>query len=124
MVRDSYDVFISYSRADAKHAAEIDSFLRASGLTAFIDSRELAPGLPWVPALERAINAAKAMIVLLGARLGNTQQYERQFALVRQAHDPTFPVVPVMLPGATTDRPFDFCNPELQAQFARYVQQS
>ena len=110
MVRDSYDVFISYSRADAKHAAEIDSFLRANGLTSFIDSRELAPGLPWVPALERAMNSAKAVIVLLGARLGNTQQYERQFALVRQARDPTFPVVPVMLPGATTDRPFDFLH--------------
>ena len=110
MVRDSYDVFISYSRADAKHAAEIDSFLRANGLASFIDSRELAPGLPWVPALERAMNAAKAVIVLLGARLGNTQQYERQFALVRQARDPTFPVVPVMLPGSTTDRPFDFLH--------------
>ena len=110
MARDSYDVFISYSRADAKPAAHIDSFLRANGLSSFIDNRELEPGRLWVPGLERAMNSAKAVVVLLGARLGNTQQYERQFALVRQTRDPTFPVVPVLLPGTTSDRPFDFLH--------------
>ena len=110
MARDSYDVFISYSRADAKHAAHIDSFLRANGLSSFIDNRELEPGRLWVPGLERAMNSAKAVVVLLGARLGNTQQYERQFALVRQTRDPTFPVVPVLLPRTTSDRPFDFLH--------------
>ena len=82
MARDSYDVFVSYSRADWRHAAEIDSFLRAKGLSAFFDRRNLAPGLPWVPALEQAIGAAKAVIVLIGPRgLGNTQQYERRTRL-------------------------------------------
>ena len=40
--------------------------------------------------------------------LGNTQQYERELAFVRQTRDPTFPVVPVILPENTTDPPFDF----------------
>jgi hypothetical protein len=40
--------------------------------------RNLVAGLPWVRALEQAIGAAKAVIVLIGPRgLGNTQQYER-----------------------------------------------
>src|SRR5262249_890443 len=60
-------------------------------------------------ALEQAIGAAKAVIVLIGPRgLGDTQQYERQLAFVRQTHDPTFPIVPVILPETTTDPPFDF----------------
>src|SRR5262249_19616492 len=106
---ETYDVFISYSRADSRHAAEIDSILRANGLRSFFDRRNLAPGLPWVRALEQAIAAAKAAIVLIGPRgLGNTQQYERELALVRQTHDPAFPVVPVILPETSTDRPFDF----------------
>src|SRR5215831_2401061 len=106
---ETYDVFISYSRADSRHAAEIDSILRANGLRSFFDRRNLAPGLPWVRALEQAISAAKAAIVLIGPRgLGNTQQYERELALVRQTHDPAFPVVPVILPETSTDRPFDF----------------
>ena len=109
VANETYDVFVSYSRADWRHAAEIDSVLRAKGLKSFFDRRNLAPGLPWVRALEQAIGAAKAVIVLIGPRgLGNTQQYERELAFVRQTRDPAFPVVPVILPETTTDRPFDF----------------
>ena len=32
MADDTYDVFVSYSRADGRHAAEIDSVLRDTGL--------------------------------------------------------------------------------------------
>jgi hypothetical protein len=106
---DTYDVFVSYSRADGRHAAEIDSVLRDKGLKTFFDRRNLAAGLPWVRALELAIDAAKAVIVLIGPRgLGNTQQYERELAFVRQTRDPAFPVVPVILPETTSDPPFDF----------------
>jgi Novel STAND NTPase 1/TIR domain len=104
-----YDVFVSYSRADWRHAADIDSVLRDKGLKTFFDRRNLAPGLPWVRALEQAIGASKAAIVLIGPRgLGNTQQYERELAFVRQTHDPAFPIVPVILPETTSDPPFDF----------------
>src|SRR6516162_1637245 len=106
---DTYDVFVSYSRADGRHAADIDSVLRDKGLKTYFDRRNLEAGLPWVRALERAIGAAKALIVLIGPRgLGNTQQYERELAFVRQTRDPVFPVVPVILPETTTDPPFDF----------------
>jgi TPR repeat protein len=111
MASEIYDVFVSYSRADWQHAAEIDSVLRAKGLRSFFDRRNLAPGLPWVRALEQAIGAAKAVIVLIGPRgLGNTQQYERELAIVRQSRDPKFSVVPVILPETAADRPFDFLN--------------
>ena len=106
---EAYDVFVSYSRADWRHAADIDSTLRAKGLRPFFDRRNLAPGLPWVRALEQTIGSAKAAIVLIGPRgLGNTQQYERDLAFYRQTRDPKFPVVPVILPGTTTDLPFNF----------------
>jgi TPR repeat protein len=111
MATETYDVFVSYARADSRRAAEIDSVLRAHGLKSFFDRRNLAPGLPWIRALEEAIGSAKAAIVLIGPRgLGNTQQYERELAIVRQSHDPAFPVVPVILPETTSDRPFDFLN--------------
>ena len=92
MASETYDVFVSYSRADGRHAAEIDSALRANGLSSFFDRRNLAPGLPWVRALEQAIGAAKAVIVLIGPRgLGNTQQYERELAIVRQSQRSSIP---------------------------------
>ena len=34
MADDTYDVFVSYSRADERHAAEIDAVLRDKGLNA------------------------------------------------------------------------------------------
>jgi ABC-type multidrug transport system fused ATPase/permease subunit len=106
---DTYDVFVSYSRADGRHATEIDSALRNKGLKTFFDRSSLPGGQPWVRALEQAIGAAKAVIVLIGPRgLGNTQQYERELAFVRQTRDPGFPIVPVILPDTTTDPPFDF----------------
>jgi hypothetical protein len=109
VANENYDVFISYSRLDSRHATEIDSILRAKGLKSFFDRRNLSPGLPWARALEQAIGAAKAVIVLIGPLgLGNTQQYERELAFVRQSREPTFPVVPVILPGASTDLPFNF----------------
>jgi len=48
------------------------------GLKTFFDRRNLTEGLPWIRALEQAIGAARAVIVVIGARgLGNTQQYDR-----------------------------------------------
>ena len=43
MANTTYDVFVSYSRADARHAADIDSVLRSKGLRPFFDRRSLAP---------------------------------------------------------------------------------
>jgi len=122
---DTYDVFISYSRADGRHVREIDSVLRDRGLKPFFDRRNLAPGLPWVRALERAMGAAKAAIVLIGPRgLGNTQQYERELAFVRQTRDPAFPIVPVILPETTTDPPFDFLRVLTWIDFSRVTKVS
>ena len=102
MAADTYDVFVSYSRADASHAKDIDSVLRDKGLKTFFDRRNLAPGLPWVHALEQAIGASKAAIMLIGPHgLSNTQQYERELAFLRQTRDPAFPIVPVILPETT-----------------------
>jgi hypothetical protein len=78
VVSEADDVFVSYSRSDGRHAAEIYSIRRDKGMKTFFDRRNLAAGLPWVRALEQAIGAAKATIVLIGPRgLGNTQQYDR-----------------------------------------------
>jgi hypothetical protein len=52
---DTYDVFVSYSRADEGHAAEIDSVLRDKGLKIFFDRLNLAAGLPWVRALAAGV---------------------------------------------------------------------
>ena len=110
LANETYDVFVSYSRADWRRATDIDSALRTKGLKPFFDRRNLPPGLPWVRALEQAIGAAKAAILLIGPHgFGNSQQYERELAVFRQSRDPTFRVVPVPLPD-TRYPPFTFLH--------------
>ena len=68
------------------HVAEIDSVLH-KGLKTFFDRRNLAMGLPWVRALEQAIGATSAVIVLIGPR---QHPAIRDLAFVRQTRDPAF----------------------------------
>src|SRR5262249_17639532 len=96
----SFDVFLSYARSDGAAAAELNGWLRAQGFHTFFDRSELSPGLRWIPATEEAIGRSNAVAILVGRRgVGNTQQYERELALVRQTQDEEFPVIPVLLPG-------------------------
>jgi TIR domain len=122
---ETYDVFVSYSRADGRHAADIDSFLRAKGLKSFFDRRNLDAGLPWVRALEKAIGAAKAAIVLIGpSGFGNTQQYERELAIIRQTGEPDFRVIPVILPETVRELPFDFLQNLTRIDFSHVAKVS
>jgi energy-coupling factor transporter ATP-binding protein EcfA2 len=101
MSRDGrFDVFLSYARSDGVAAAELNSWLRAHGFRTFFDRSDLRPGFPWIRALEDAIRRSNAVAILIGRHgMGNTQQYERELALVRQTRDKRFPVIPVLLPG-------------------------
>src|SRR5262249_11711054 len=90
----------SYSRSDGDAAAELNRCLSARGFRTFFDRSDLRPGLRWVQALEDAIDRSEAVAILVGRHgLGNTQQYERELALVRQTRDDGFPVIPILLPG-------------------------
>jgi hypothetical protein len=100
-----YDVFVSYSRSDEAGAAELNAWLCSQGLSTFFDRSELRPGRTWVSDLEDAIGRSRAVAILVGEHgIGNTQQYERQLSLVRQAgeHERAFPVIPVLMPGCTS----------------------
>ena len=97
---DAYDVFVSYARSDDTAAAELNGWLCAQGFSTFFDRNALRPGLRWVLALEEAIGRSKAVAILVGKHgIGNTQQYERELALIRQTSDAAFPVIPVLMPG-------------------------
>jgi ABC-type multidrug transport system fused ATPase/permease subunit len=80
----------------------------------------LAPGLPWVRALEKAIDESNTAIVLIGpSGFGNTQQYERELAIIRQTREPAFRVIPVILPKTGSDLPFDFLQNLTWVDFSR-----
>ncbi|MFZ1425891.1 MAG: TIR domain-containing protein [Geminicoccaceae bacterium] len=103
-----YDVFLSYSRADAVAADQLRTRLAAAGLKTFLDRYSLPGGKPWQPELETALGDCRALVVLLGpAGIGGWQHREIQLGLIRQGTvEKTaipFPVIPVLLPSLQPD---------------------
>jgi len=95
-----FDVFLSYNRADQAVIERVAQALYARGFKVFLDRWYLAPGRSWPEALEDALAHCRAVAVLLGADgLGPWQQREQYKALDRQAKEPGFLVVPVVLPN-------------------------
>jgi hypothetical protein len=106
----TYDVFLSYNSADHRAVEKVARALTEQGLTVFLDRWYLVPGRPWPQALEGILEACGAVAVFLGPQgLGNWQQREKELALDRQAPDSTFPVIPVLLPGAADPSPGFLC---------------
>lgn len=96
-----HDIFFSYNWRDRTAVEAIARTLRERGLTVFLDRWYLVPGKPWPETLETAQNNCQAVLVFLGPHgMGGWQQREKDLALNRQARDPAFPVIPVLLPGA------------------------
>ena len=96
-----FDVFISYSRRDLPDVEAIAPPLREAGLRVAIDVYELPVGLPWPQQLESVIYRSRSCVVIIGSgERSPWQQREIYLALDRQVHDPSFRVIPLLLPGA------------------------
>jgi WD40 repeat protein/type II secretory pathway pseudopilin PulG len=98
---DRYDVFLSYHWRDHERVEALARWLRDQDLAVFLDRWYLVPGRPWPQALEQVLRACHAVAVCVGpGEMGPWQQREVNLALERQATDPSFPVIPVLLPDA------------------------
>ena len=106
---ETFDVFLSYNSRDRQPAETIARALRELSVRVFFDRWELAPGDSFLGKLEHVLRSCNAAAFLLGPHgWGSWQgQWEKDFALTRKHHEPTFPLIPVFLPGAG-DPPLDF----------------
>ncbi len=110
-----FDLFISYHSTDRDAVSTVRELLKARGISSFLDRERLIAGLPWPQALEEALKDVQAVAVFLGRNgLGLWQKREMWFALDRQVQKEraghTFPVIPVLLPGADLAASFLFLN--------------
>ena len=99
------DVFLSYHWRDHAQVEALAQRLREQKLTVFLDRWYLTLGQSWPKALESAIAQCKAVAVCIGqGEMGPWQQREQYLALERQVdaerRGQSFPVIPVLLPGA------------------------
>lgn len=71
--------FLAYSPADQKYAASLAAEMELRGASVWQDTKTLAPGEAWEPALRAALNDSGATILLLpreGAKGANNAIFE------------------------------------------------
>jgi hypothetical protein len=130
--RPSFDVFISYSRSDAAVVERLAGLLRSQprepgsgdNLRVFFDRDYLAAGQSWPERLEKQLADCGAVAVCIGPTgLGPVQKREQYIAIDRKARDESFPVIPVLLPGAN-DPPLGFLRLNTWIDLRRGVDQT
>lgn len=104
-----HDIFLSYSRKDTPIMAQVCDALRAAGLSVWTDAG-IEPGTPsWKDSIERAIEEADCLIVILSPDAKHSQWVKRELEYADAQSKPIFPVlargnerdaVPFLLIGA------------------------
>jgi hypothetical protein len=107
---DDAPLFLSFNSENREAVRAVQKALAARGIATFFDEQNLHAGRNWPFALEAALKKSRAVAVFIGARVGRWQRPEIGFALDRQASDQKFPVIPVLLDGADTERSLLFLN--------------
>jgi hypothetical protein len=98
---DTYDVFVSYARADGEQVRRLAENLHQSGLEAFFDEWEVGPGDVLVHQLDRGLLSAKnGLVVVTPTALSRPWVLEEYAAMITRAVQGGFRVVPVLLVDA------------------------
>jgi hypothetical protein len=112
--REYFDACLSYSAADAVWTENLVKRLRDEyGFRIWLDKWLFLPGQPWQQARADDIDQASCCIICLSEQTPISWfKQEIQRALDRQSKDPSFRVIPTLLPNAKTVNIGDF--PELR----------
>ncbi|MDQ4068412.1 MAG: TIR domain-containing protein, partial [Actinomycetota bacterium] len=101
MADGSYDVFLSYNRADEDIVHRVAEQLRRERIEPWLDKWMLTPGRSWHEEIADALSRASTCAVMVGpAGLGDWAREELAVAHDRAAKDPNFRLFLVLLPGA------------------------
>lgn len=101
-----YDVFLSHNSADRATVEALALRLRDAELSVWLDSWSLIPGEPWQEALEGGLRRSRTVVIAIGPEgIGPWQNEEMRTAIDARTRDPERRVIPLLLPGASSDLP-------------------
>jgi tetratricopeptide (TPR) repeat protein len=96
-------IFISHAGADDDFVKELRTALEAQGLPVWVDSRNLRGGDELEPEIDRAIETARQVIVVLSPDTVNSRWVRKEITkaleVERRKKDSGYRVIPVLLPG-------------------------
>jgi hypothetical protein len=87
----SHDVFISYSSKDKPTADAVCAILEQRGVRCWITPRDVLPGQEWAGSIIRAINGARAMVLIFSAASNASPQVLREVERAVHAGAPIIP---------------------------------
>jgi len=101
----AFVIFISHASADDSFVAELRRELEAHQLTVWVDSRKLRGGDKLAPEIEKAIETASQVIVVLSPQTVNSPWVRREIkqalAVEKRRMAEGYRVIPLLLPGLT-----------------------
>src|SRR5580704_7145367 len=99
-----FDVFLSYNSRDRDAVRILALKLRDKAVGPWLDEWELVPGEAWQKGLARGIAQSSSAAFLVGSSgTGAWEGAETMLVLNRSFRDPSYRVIPVLLPGAPDD---------------------
>lgn len=116
-----FDVFLSHPHAEAAVVEAIGTRLSdETGLKVWLDRWHLVPGEQWQQKLARGLDQARTCAVFIGGQTPTGWfKQEIQRALNRQARDPSFRVIPVILPNGDKALVDDFLELRTWVDFSQ-----
>jgi hypothetical protein len=105
------DVFRCHNSQEKDAVRIINEILRQEyGLSTYLDEATLVGGEAWEQAIQGALARSKACAVIVGPRGWGKYQLDNEVrqAVRRRQHDPSFRVIPVLLPGVNIHALTDF----------------
>jgi TIR domain/PAS fold len=96
---ENLNVFISHAQQDLRLAQKLSEQLRGHGISTFPSAENLKAGSDWQQEIEKAINLANAVIVLVDPKRqpDNHQRFEWSTALEEAWKDPSKRLIPFLL---------------------------
>jgi tetratricopeptide (TPR) repeat protein len=96
-------IFISHASSDDAFVKELRLALEAHQLPVWVDSRALVGGNELAPEIDTAIEQARQVIVVLSPNTINSpwvrKEIGKALAVKREKQDPSYRVIPLLLPG-------------------------
>lgn len=68
----TYDVFISHTQEDEKHALAALAALESAGLRCWISTRDINPSAEWSESIVKAIKGSRSMLVIFSSHANNS----------------------------------------------------
>lgn len=84
----AYDVFISYTEEDERHADAALAALEAEGLKCWIAPRDIAAGDDWGAEIIKGIKSSRVMLVIFSSHANKSRHIKRELTQADEGHLP------------------------------------